>query len=96
MRTGGPGSRILVTPLWVAENSGTGLFSLLTRLSHDSNIGRTFVTDGKGLHDVSFVLVHPWSDNAEPHGRTQGGDDRVGWSWAKEPWHVLSTSNAKE
>ena len=24
-----------------------------------------------GLHDVSFVLVHPWSYNAEPHGPRQ-------------------------
>jgi len=44
--------------LWVAENSGTVLFSLLTRLSQDSNIGRTFVTDGSGRHEVSFVLAH--------------------------------------
>jgi hypothetical protein len=33
------------------------LFSLPPRLSHDSNILRTFVTDGKGLHGVEFVLV---------------------------------------
>jgi len=40
-------------------------FSLLARLSQDSNILRTFVIDGEGLHDVSFILVHALSCDAE-------------------------------
>ena len=36
-------------------------------MSQDSNILRTFVTDGSGRHDVSFVLVHPWACDAESH-----------------------------
>jgi hypothetical protein len=41
------------------------LFPPLARLSHDSNIFRTFVTDGEGLHDVWYVLVHAGACGAE-------------------------------
>ena len=34
-------------------------------MSQDSNILHTFVTDGEGLHDVSFILAHALSCDAE-------------------------------
>lgn len=33
----------------------------------DSNRWHTFVTDGSGRYDVSFVLVHAWASDAESH-----------------------------
>ena len=59
------------TPSWKWVLSvGNGIFSLLARLSHDSNIFRMFATDGPGIHDVSFVLVHALS--CEAASRTAG------------------------
>ncbi len=43
------------------------LFSLLARLSQDSNILRTFATDDEGIHDVEFSLAHALSCDAESH-----------------------------
>jgi hypothetical protein len=39
-------------------------FSLLARLSQDSNMFRKIVIDSLGRHNVSFVLVHAWSCDA--------------------------------
>ena len=35
------------------------------RLSQDSNMFRTIVTDGEGLHGLSFALAHAWSCDAK-------------------------------
>ena len=64
-QTAMPGWNQGATPSWKWVLSvGNGIFSLLARLSQDSNIFRMFATDGPGIHDVSFVLVHALSFEA--------------------------------
>lgn len=41
------------------------LFAPLVQLSQDSNILRTFITDGEGMHDVNFVVVNACSFGTE-------------------------------
>jgi hypothetical protein len=41
------------------------LFSLLARLSQDSNILHKFVIDDEGMQDLEFVLVRAWSCGME-------------------------------